>query len=563
MDASKRVVKKTAKLIEYEESKLKKTDKPLKVKKSNPKQQQDIVKEAIPIIPRTLELGNISKQDLRDFYNIDNPFYTNNFHTVDDDITTRYTIIVGILGDKLPVIYMNGIANLDSDNHDLPKNIVSYNKLKNGDYETSGSKSDKTNITSSIKFFFNNLPSFKQFKDEDNLNYIIFNRRLLMVELLEYYANKPKFSIATLKSRYIAILRVIRIGYNNKLNLNYQLLSYIVSILGDEIDNKEGKNELSPEELERFLDFDIIKLKQKELYNRFYMITNKYTKTAYNLNQDLVLLSLYSLIPPLRNEVKLLEFTFTSKREGDYIYIKGDNVVLDLNEEKKRHFAISFDLNEDAPILAKILKDSYNLYPRQYVFTTKTSYPKLDKKASISSLDDRLFLMFREYGIRIGTNSLRSSYVSKFFEEATKNRKQRSYGEQGKLAERMRTSVKYLILAYNKIIENSHYQVNDVEVKEEPNQDSVITTKQPIHKPSNVNDAYERQLKRNKEYYEKNKEKIIKRQADNNSKNAGKSYIVRLLKFLNDDANYINKAKKETLEKYKIEYEDNKYVSKL
>lgn len=562
MDTSKRIIKKTAKFIEYEESKKKKKEKPVELKKEKPKER---VVEAIPIIPRTLELGKISKQDLKDFYNIDNPFYVNNFYTRNDDITQRYDIVVEKLGEKLPIIYINGIANLNSNINEAPKIIVSFNKLKNGEYETSGSKSDKTNIQSSIKFFFNNLPSFKQYKDEDNLNYIIEKRRLLMVELLEYYANQDKFSVATLKSRYVAILRIIRIGYNNKLNLNYQLLSYIVSILGDEIDNKEGKNELSPEEIERFLDFDIIKLKQKELYDRFYSITNKNTKNAYTLNQDLVLLSLYTLIPPLRNELKKLEFTLTSQNEGDYIYLRANDVILDLNEEKKRHFAITFNLTNEAPELAKILKDSYNLYSRKYVFTPKTSYPKLDKKASISSLDDRLFLMFKEYGIRVGTNSLRSSYVSKFYEIATKGKKQRNYNEQEKLAYRMRTSVKYLQLAYNKILENPNYQVNNVEVKEEPQDDKEIVIQQPIQKQKidKVNDAYSKQLERNKEYYNKNKEKIIQRQSINNAKNIGKSYIVRLLKFLNDDANYINKAKKETLEKYKIVYEDGRYISKL
>jgi hypothetical protein len=33
-----------------------------------------------------------------------------------------------------------------------------------------------------------------------------------------------------------------------------------------------------------------------------------------------------------------------------------------------------------APELANIIKDSYNLYPREYVFTPKNIYPKLNKK---------------------------------------------------------------------------------------------------------------------------------------------------------------------------------------
>ena len=570
---TKRVITKTSKFIEYEES-LKKLPRPVKFPKKVIKPvevpKDEVIKYAIPIEPlRSLDLTQISKQDLKDFYNIDNPFYTNNFIKILDDITDRYNFIVEKFGDRLPIIYINGIANLEGRPWEAPKNIVSFSKLKYGDYETAGSKSDKTNITASIKFFFNNLPSFKQYEKEDNLNYIIDKRRLLMVELLEYFYNQPKFSLATLKSRYVAIMRIMRLAYNGKSNLDYQLLSYIVSILGDEVDNKEGQNVLSPEELERFLDFDLILLKQKELYHRFYNLNNKKTKNAFELNQDLVLLSLYTLIPPLRNEPKILEYTLTTKNEGDYIFLRSDDVILDLNEEKKRHDAIGFNLTKDAPKLAEILKDSYDLYPRTFVFVPKTNYNKFDKKSSVSSLDDRLFRMFREYGIRIGTNSLRSSYVSKFYETATKNRKQRTYGEQEMLAYRMRTSVKYLQQAYNKILENPSLkvEVDKIDVKEEPRDDVEIPTITPDIQPSEPKtravNSYNKQLERSRLYYQINKEKVLKKQAEYNKKNAGKSYIVRLLKYLNDDNEYINKAKKETLAKYKIELVDGRYISNL
>ena len=37
---------------------------------------------------------------------------------------------------------------------------------------------------------------------------------------------------------------------------------------------------------------------------------------------------------------------------------------MDLNEIKKKHPSILFNLTNDAPELAKILKESYELYPR-------------------------------------------------------------------------------------------------------------------------------------------------------------------------------------------------------
>ena len=50
-------------------------------------------------------------------------------------------------------------------------------------------------------------------------------------------------------------------------------------------------------------------IETKELKEFLIKITNKHTKDAYSLNQDLVLVSLYSLTPPLRDEPKTLKFT--------------------------------------------------------------------------------------------------------------------------------------------------------------------------------------------------------------------------------------------------------------
>ncbi len=76
--------------------------------------------------------------------------------------------------------------------------------------------------------------------------------------------------------------------------------------------------------------------KQKNLQHQFYSIRNKHTKAAYDMNNDLLLLSLYSPIPPLRNEIKHLDFTHMKKDDGDYKWFSTDeNVLLDLSLEKK------------------------------------------------------------------------------------------------------------------------------------------------------------------------------------------------------------------------------------
>ena len=56
------------------------------------------------------------------------------------------------------------------------KKIPLLSKLENGDYETASSKSDK-NISATINFFRNNLPSFKKYKTDDDISSVINQHR--------------------------------------------------------------------------------------------------------------------------------------------------------------------------------------------------------------------------------------------------------------------------------------------------------------------------------------------------------------------------------------------------
>ena len=80
--------------------------------------------------------------------------------------------------------------------------------------------------------------------------------------------------------------------------------------------------------------------KQKELQKQFEQITNKNSVIGYDLNQDLLLISLYSLIPPLRQEIMTLKFSKKLERNDNWIVIKPDDIIMDLNEIKKKHNAI-------------------------------------------------------------------------------------------------------------------------------------------------------------------------------------------------------------------------------
>ena len=105
----------------------------------------------------------------------------------------------------------------------------------------------------------------------------------------------------------------------------------------------ETDQELNKSEEKSFIPFDIVLQTRQKLEDDF--LSNKSCKS----NQDLLFISLYGLIPVMRDELKLLEFTTTKYDDGDYIYFKGNDIILDLNNPKKKHDGIQFNLTNEAP----------------------------------------------------------------------------------------------------------------------------------------------------------------------------------------------------------------------
>lgn len=480
-------------------------------------------------------------------------FWSDNFYTPKDETTKLYTQSIDKFENKIPANFIlnpeikeaYGMANLELKKElKRPIKVVPlFSKLEKGDYQTAGSKSDK-NISASIKFFRNNFPSFKKYKTTDDLSWVINQHRQLTAEIFDYYGSRESKRVATLKSRFNAITRIFRIAFDTKNYELYDKYSSIVIFLGSYVDDDENENELSELELKKFITFDIVLNKQKELQRQFEDIENKQTARAYDLNQELLLVSLYSLIPPLRNEIKSLKFTKTSQKNGDWIYIRNDDVILDLNEIKKRHPSIYFNLNEEAPELAKIVKQSYILYPRVSVFTHLKKYPDISKQATPQSLDDRISKMFAFTGQMVSVNTFRSSYYSYINREAIRKGKQLTMKRKEDIAKRMRTSVRYLDQSYLKIFPMEFEQV----------QTSPEIQTETIQRPTQVVEqlpAYTRQLIRNKRYYDNNKEQVLaKQKIYKDSKPLYDKARVRLLHFLNNDSNYYTRMKDSTKEKY-------------
>jgi hypothetical protein len=411
-------------------------------------------------------------------------------------------------------------------------NSINFNDLLQGKYHTENSKSDVI-ISRSINFFTNNLPSFKSIKS-DNLDWIYNNYNILIVEYLEYYLKK-KLRLTTFKIRLSAILRILYLMFNNKNLQLYKNISTVQDNISHFINIKEGNNIRDELEEKRHLDFSLILKRRNDLEDAFKKIDDKFIKTAYDINQDLILLSLYTLIPPERCELFHLIFkiNISLDEKDDYILIQNNKCILKLNKIKKNHSSITINIFDECLKLNDLLIESYTLYPRLNLFTAKNKYPIL-KYVKPPNIAKRFNIIFKDYNKKIGVNALRSSYISYILKNPCI-----SYNQKDAIAKNMRTSIKQIDISYKK---------NDInQIIEEP-----IPLK-PVKIPKT-----EKEIMKN--YYDKAKDKIAKQQKEYRINRNVPPYRIKLLRKLNTNKDYINKTTKIILDKYNIKLgDDGKY----
>jgi hypothetical protein len=411
-------------------------------------------------------------------------------------------------------------------------NSINFNDLLQGKYHTENSKSDVI-ISRSINFFTNNLPSFKSIKS-DNLDWIYNNYNILIVEYLEYYLKK-KLRLTTFKIRLSAILRILYLMFNNKNLQLYKNISTVQDNISHFINIKEGNNIRDELEEKRHLDFSLILKRRNDLEDAFKKIDDKFIKTAYDINQDLILLSLYTLIPPERCELFHLIFkiNISLDEKDDYILIQNNKCILKLNKIKKNHSSITINIFDECLKLNDLLIESYTLYPRLNLFTAKNKYPIL-KYVKPPNIAKRFKIIFKDYNKKIGVNALRSSYISYILKNPCI-----SYNQKDAIAKNMRTSIKQIDISYKK---------NDInQIIEEP-----IPLK-PVKIPKT-----EKEIMKN--YYDKAKDKIAKQQKEYRINRNVPPYRIKLLRKLNTNKDYINKTTKIILDKYNIKLgDDGKY----
>lgn len=429
---------------------------------------------------------------------------------------------MNIIFEKFPNAFDENIIKQRIDLKNYAVNIISIKDLINGKYHTEKSKSDFI-YAKRIKFF----SRFQNF-DLSNLKWIVHKNQQLLEYIFQHHADNDS-TIHTIANDIKTISRLLFIMVP-KSKLHEKFIA-ILKKLNTYKDDIESMNKLSELEKTKFIDWSIVLSKQKSIFETFYQLKNIKSLNAYKINQQLLLISMYSLVPPLRLE--LMNTTFITKENenngiDDFVLVEDDNVYYILNKEKKKHEPIRINIDDD--MLKKIIKQSLELYPRKYVFT---SYTNINSKATEQNVAKRMKYLFADTGKNVSVSALRSSFCSYNFENHA------VYNDRVNAAKNMRTSVKAIDMNYTKT--DKQKKENNTEIK--------IETK----KNNNIQQYL-------KEYYKKNKDNVRTQQTEYYKQNKDKKYIQKLLNRLNNEENYANNARKETLDKWKISLVNGQYI---
>ena len=382
-------------------------------------------------------------------------------------------------------------------------------------------------------------------------------------------------------------MKILKLAINERDEIinKYKIINITLSKI---YEFTQKTNKLSPLEQTKFINYDeLLKIRQ-ELYNDW---ENEYENTPLNKyknpklrikNIKALLLSFYLLFPPLRLEafkLKVIKDEKDYKKNDASIYIKDyKNIIIYLNTKKKGHKPIIYNLNDDViksfsqknvNLVIENIIESLTDYPREYLFINSNNE---------EYTEDGLKKMLKDItkDKNIGVNSLRSAYVSHYFNKLNKLQLER-------VAFLMRSSVGTL---------QNHYLKNDVslmddEPEPEPKQQQEIIKKiNKIVVENPIKKEVEQQLKikdeqpKNKiltdeqqkikhetkkeylrEYYKQHKEEINKI----NTENSKNKYYNRIVRELNNNVIKFENMRAVTVEKWGIKYDskNKKYYSTL
>jgi hypothetical protein len=369
------------------------------------------------------------------------------------------------------IAWMNNIQYLDiPQNHKIDYANISLKAFINGDYK--GMHTDTPNNTETesvygkrIIFWTKTFSDFNQYKDSDNLDWIVKENRKIMFQILKYN-NEQGNALSTIQKDFKTLTRIIKLllGPEHELTYKYGALQIAFKDIYDMTDDDNLIR--TDRELRSFVQYeqllDILEAMEKKYKEMVLSLPvedrkngNKHTDKIFHVHQMILALSLYVYTFPSRHEnldLEIIKNVEDAKQGKNYIIINYNgpctiiyNQIVKTHKPHKYTLA-SKQLQSFNNKLNTLLRNSLKLYPRDYLFIPKDCWPcKKLVKVSHSTVSVWLKDLLEEKNINIA--GLRSSFVSYWFDKW--NNRQKTI-----CAKHMRTSVEELMRAYLKKYNN-------------------------------------------------------------------------------------------------------------
>jgi len=451
------------------------------------------------------------------------------------------------------ISWNNGIQYLDYKSYDdVEFNKISLESFMKGEYKETftldkkGSKIEtEEKYAKRIIFYTKTLPNFKKYLNADNIEWVARENRQLFYDILKYH-NDNNAALATIAGDIKAFIRVITLllGDTNELKYKYSVLQ---TDLKEVLNLKESNNEVdTANELNTFVPYEKLLDICKKLENEYDKELAKYPcdgkkhpDKLFHIHQLLLAVSLFVYDYPSRDEKYTLDFIEEdTTEEGNYINVKAPTCKIILNNQKKKHEAISYSLNSK-PIkdlnekLCKLLKYSYKTYPRKAVFINKDGWSNQNlKKVNAATVSGWVSDIIPNKNL--GINGFRSAFVSYYFNKFNNNSKTI-------LKTRMRTSIQEIEKNYLK-------------------QYTYVEEPEP-EKPKEIKSLNERRIDNFHNWYSKEENKIKHLEKVKEHSKKPEVYLKRTLRELNSGKLDFTKMKESTKEKYGIEFKNGTYYS--
>jgi len=400
--------------------------------------------------------------------------YMNNVWNLNDKFKDVEKQLNNLASQNRDVSWLNGIQYMDY----KPKARIDYTKgvsnfslqaLAEGEYyKTFTQSKDRGNKVETekasarhIEWFATNLPSFKKYDKDDSCRWVVKDNILLLAEILEYRNEKGQ-AVDTFSGDLKAIQRVIKLllGEDAEMAKKISILQFDIKQLTN---LREGTNKISTEnEMRGFVPYENLLDVVDELEKKWMEMMDGYNQDdgknhpaqVFDAHMDLLTLALYVWDFPSRKEKFELQFENKVKNwkptvEGNFVNVSndGDRVIIHFNTEKKKHAPIHFELQFGSGKsvidtynnrLSELLRRSYKLYKRKYLFIPKNTWGSNRNKVGneykqVASSTPSSWLRKFVSGRVININSLRSAFISYWWYKLNSNEKEI-------LVMRMRTS---------------------------------------------------------------------------------------------------------------------------